>query len=136
VSSWKQKVQHAFAVDPPGPAKPTPEQQEVVEGFCRWVARRHLTLPGIIVMEVIRPLNWIMAQAGHFFSPGVWAVTPEQTHQGYKHFVSFLEQRGSIEYITRRIEHLEDEYEKLETKVAGRPPSAGMDDDEGGEGNA
>ena len=136
MSSVKQKLKHAFAVDPPGPAEPTPEQQSVVDRFCRWVARRHLTLPGIIVMEVIRPLNWIMAQAGHFFSPGVWAVTPEQTHRGYKLFVSFLENRGSIEYITSRIEHFEHEYEKLEEEEARRPPSAGTDDDEGTEGNA
>ena len=136
MSSVKQKLKHAFAVDPPGPAEPTPEQKPVVDRFCRWVARRHLTLPGIIVMEVIRPLNWVMAQAGHFFSPGVWAVTPEQTHQGYKLFVSFLEHRGSIEYITRRIECLEEEYEKLEKEKAGHAPSAGTDDDEGGEENA
>jgi hypothetical protein len=136
VSSVKQKLKHAFAVDPPGAAEPTAQQQLVVDKFCRWVAQRHLTLPGIIVMEVIRPLNWIMAQAGHFFSPGVWAVTPEQTHQGYKLFVSFLEQRGSIEYITRRIEHFEDEYEKLERARVGQSPSAGTDDDGGAEEKA
>ena len=136
MSSVKQKLKHAFAVDPPGPAKPTPEQQPVVDRFCRWVAQRHLTLPGIIVMEVVRPLNWIMAQAGHFFSPGVWAVTPEQTHRGYKLFVSFLEQRGSIEYITHRIEHFEDKYEKLERDRAGQTSSADAGDDRGAEGKA
>jgi hypothetical protein len=136
VSSWKRKVRHAFAVDPPGPVEPTPEQQPVVDGFCRWVAQRHLTLPGIIVMEVIRPLNWIMAQAGHFFSPGVWAVTPEQTHQGYKRFVSFLEHRGSIEYITRRIEHFEHEYEKREKQRSEPVPPGDAPDDDGAPGNA
>ena len=136
MSSVKEKLKHAFAVDPPGPAEPTPEQQPVVDRFCRWVARRHLTLPGIIVMEVIRPLNWIMAQAGHFFSPGVWAVTPEQTHQGYNLFVSFLEQRGSIEYITRRIEHFEAEYERLEKERAGQSPPNGADGDGDAEGKA
>jgi hypothetical protein len=100
------------------------------------VARRHLTLPGIIVMEVARPLNWIMAQAGHFFSPGVWAVTPEQTHRSYKLFVEFLEQRGSTEYITGRIEHFEDEYEKLEREAAQRRPPADAPEDRSAGGEA
>ena len=123
MSSWKQKVQHAFAVDPPGPAKPTPEQQEVVDAFCRWFARRHLTTPGLVLLEMSRPLNWIMAQAGHIFSPGVWAVTPEQTHAKYKAFVSFLEQRGSIEHLARRIEHFEQEHERLEREQTHRVTS-------------
>jgi hypothetical protein len=123
VSSWKRKVRHAFAVDPPGPAEPTPEQQEVVDAFCRWFARRHLTTPGLILLEMSRPLNWIMAQAAHCFSPGVWAVTPEQTHVKYKAFVSFLEHRGSIEHLARRIEHFEHEYERLEEERAHRVTS-------------
>jgi hypothetical protein len=131
VSSVKQKLKHAFAVDPPGPARPTAEQQEVVDAFCRWVARRHLTTPGLVLLEMSRPINWIMAQAGHFISPGVWAVTPEQTHARYKAFVSFLEHRGSIEHLARRIEHFEHEYEKLERQRSGQVTPSDPPDDDG-----
>ncbi len=62
MSPWKKKLRHAFAVDPPGPAEPTPGQQQIVDAFCRWVARRHLTTPGLIVLEMSRPLNWLSAQ--------------------------------------------------------------------------
>jgi hypothetical protein len=136
VSAWKRKLRHAFAVDSPGPAEPTPEQKEVVDAFCRWFARRHLTTPGLIVLEMSRPLNWIASQAMHFFSPGVWAVTPEQTHKRYKQFTAFLERRGSIEYLSRRIEHFEDEYEKLEKERAGPAPTGDALDEDGAEGKA
>jgi hypothetical protein len=128
----REKLKHAFAVDPPGPAEPTADEREVVDAFCRWFAKRHLTTPGLILMEISRPLNWIAAQAGHFFSPGVWAVTPEQVHEKYLAFIGYLEKRGSIEYIARRIEHFEHEYERLERERAdGAPPDA-----DGGEGQA
>jgi hypothetical protein len=129
VSSFRQKLKHAFAVDPPGPAEPDAAQQQVVDAFCRWIARRHLTTPGLMFMEITRPLNWIAAQAGHFFSPGLWMVAPEQVHRKYRTFVGYLEHRGSIEYIARRIEHFEHEYEKQQ-----RGRNAPVDDD--GEGPA
>ncbi|MHC4219776.1 MAG: hypothetical protein ACYSU7_15150 [Planctomycetota bacterium] len=136
MTSLKQKLRHAFAVDPPGPATPTAEQKEVVDSFCRWFARRHLTTPGLILLEISRPLNWVVAQAGHFFSPGVWAVTPEQTHRGYQHFVSFLESRGSIEHLARRIEHFEQEYERMEKERDARARSGDDPDNDGAEGQA
>jgi hypothetical protein len=132
VSSLRQKLKHAFAVDPPGPAEPGAEEQEVVDAFCRWFARRHLTTPGLMLMEVARPLNWVAAQAGHFFSPGLWAVTPEQVHRKYRTFIGYLEQRGSIEYICRRIEHFEHEYEKRERAGKNPDDAPSPGDGEGG----
>ena len=59
-------------------------------------------------------MNYITAQAMHFFSPWVWAVTAQLTHEGYKHLAAFLERRGSIEYLARRIEHFEQEFDRQE----------------------
>ena len=112
MGSLKEKLKHAFAVDPPGPAQPTPEQQPAVDWFCRQVARRHLTTPGLIALEMSRPLNYVAAQAMHFFAPGVWALARQQTYDGYGQFAAFLDRRGSMEYLVRRIEHFEQEYEK------------------------
>ena len=114
MGSLKRKWRHAFAVDPPGDAQPTPEQAEVVDPFCRKVAMRHLTTPGLVVLEITRTLNYIASQAMHFFSPWVWAVAADQTHEGYKHLAAFLERRGSIEYLSRRIEHFEQMFERQE----------------------
>ncbi len=110
----REKMKHAFAVDPPGPAEPTPEQQTAVDWFCKQVAKRHLTTPGLIALEMSRPLNFIAAQAMQFFSPGVWAIARQQTYDEYRQFAEFLEQRGSNEYLCRRIEHFERFFEQKE----------------------
>ncbi len=110
----REKMKHAFAVDPPGPAEPTPQQQTAVDWFCKQVAKRHLTTPGLIALEMSRPLNFIAAQAMQFFSPGVWAIARQQTYDEYRQFAEFLEQRGANEYLCRRIEHFERLYEQKE----------------------
>ena len=114
MKSLRDKLKHAFAVDPPGPAEPTPQQQAPVNWFCRQVARRHLTTPGLIALEMSRPLNYIASQAMHFTAPGVWAIFRQRNYEQYQHFAGFLERRGSIDYLARRIEQFEKEYDEKE----------------------
>ena len=85
------------------------------------MARRHLTTPGLIALEMSRPLNFIASQTMHFFAPGVWALAKQQTYEGYRHFSEFLERRGAIEYLERRIEEIEAEYERKETEGKSQP---------------
>lgn len=112
MGSLSDRLRHAFSVDPPGPAEPTPEQQPAVDFVCREVARRHLTTPGLIALEMSRPLNFIASQAMQFFSPGAWALFRQQNYEHYRHFAAFMERRGAVEYIEHRIEQFEAEYEK------------------------
>jgi hypothetical protein len=109
--SW---LKNAFALDPPGPVEPTPQQQPIIDRICREIARRHLTTPGLIVLEMIRPLNYLGSQAMHFLEPAVWAVLSKETHVDYQQFALFLEHRGSMDYLCRRIEHFEHEFEQRE----------------------
>ena len=97
-------LKHAFAVDPPGPAEPTPEQKEVVEKVCREIVRRHLTTPALLFLEMSRPLNYLGSQTLHFFQPFFSAFSDSQSPQ---RFAEFLEHRGSIEYICQRLDDLE-----------------------------
>ncbi len=121
MGSLRSKLKHAFAVDAPGAVEPTDAQRPAVEWVCAQVAKRHLTLPGLIVLEMMRPLNYIGAQVMHFTSPGVWAIAPKHIYGGYQNFATFLENRGSVEYMCRRIEELEAEYLKQEnTRKAER----------------
>lgn len=118
---------HAFAVDPPGPAEPTEEQKPVVEWACREIARRRLTTPSLMLLELTRPLNYIAAQTMHFFQPGFWAILRQQSYENYIHFSEFLEKRGSMDYIMQRIEEIESEAQKRATspEAATPPPDAG-----------
>ena len=100
-------LKHAFAVDPPGPAEPTPRQAEVIDRLCREVVRRRLTTPALLALEMSRPLNFVTAQAVHFFDPLVKAVTDAD---GHREFATFLEHRGSIDHLVKRIEEMEAEF--------------------------
>ncbi|HUG93407.1 MAG TPA: hypothetical protein VML55_21390 [Planctomycetaceae bacterium] len=122
--SWqtiKQKLSHAFAVEPPGAAEPTEPERAAVERVCREVVRRHLTTPALAFLQMSQPLNYLASQAMHFFLPIVSAVVDTE---GARHFAEFLEHRGSIEYICRRLEALEDE-----AKVRERQDTARLEPD-------
>lgn len=119
----KKWLKHAFAVEKPGPAEPNEAEREVVEKVCIQIVKRRLTTPSLIFLEMSRPLNYISSQVMHFFSPFVWAVTDPR---GFDVFAGFLEQRGSIEYICRRIEALEAECAAKEATRAA-PRSGGAD---------
>lgn len=108
---------HAFAVDKPGPAEPTPQQKEVVDKICLQIIKRHLTTPALAFLEMSRPLNFIGSQTMHFFAPFLSALTESQDH---RHFAQFLEQRGSIDYICQRIEELETEAVRREVHQKDR----------------
>jgi len=97
-------LSHAFAVEPPGPVRPTPDQAAVIDRICRELARRRLSTPALALLETLRPLNYLGAQALHVLAPLVGALTNER---GCARFAAFLEQRGSVDYLCRRIEELE-----------------------------
>jgi len=101
--SW---LKHAFAVEPQRPAEPSDAQRAIVDRVCREVVRRRMTTPALMFLEMGRPLNYLGAQAMHFFAPVVTALVD---NDGYRQFALFLEHRGSIDYICRRMETLEAE---------------------------
>jgi hypothetical protein len=99
-------LKHAFAVDPPGPAEPTEEQRRIADRLCQLIVRRRLTSPALLYLEVGRPLNYVGAQVLHFFRPILTALFDAR---GCEEFASFLERRGSVDYLVARIEYFEDE---------------------------
>lgn len=112
-------LKHAFAVDPPGPAEPSPEQKAAVDTICREIVRRHMSTPALVFLEMSRPLNYVGSQTMHFFQPLVSVLTDST---GPRHFAEFLEHRGSIEYICRRIEDLEAETTEKEHEEKKESP--------------
>ena len=99
-------LKHAFAVDPPGPAQPNEMQAVIVERVCREIVRRRLVAPAVLALEMGRPLNHLSAQALHFFQPFVTALGGAAA---YEQFAAFLERRGSLDYISARIESIQAE---------------------------
>ncbi len=102
-----QWLKHAFAVDPEGPEEPTDAQREIVDRVCREVVRRRMSTPALMFLEMSRPLNYLSSQAMHFFNP-ILAIVADT--QSYTEFAKFLERRGSIDYMCRRIEAIEADH--------------------------
>jgi hypothetical protein len=113
---------HAFALDPPGPAEPTEAERPTVDRVCLEIVRRHLTTPALIFLEMSRPLNSLAANTIHFFSPMLSVLVTGDEHQ---RFAEFLDRRGSIDYLSRRIEELEQKAQSIE--AAGGPVVVGQE---------
>lgn len=110
-------LKHAFAVDAPGPAEPTVHQAEVIDRVCRAIVARRLTIPAVVALETARPLNYVTAQAAVFLEPVVASVV---SAEGYREFAKFLERRGAVEYIVRRIEAEATERAKAQKNPTGK----------------
>ena len=107
-------LKHAFASDAPGPAQPNDGQRLVIDRICREVVRRHLTAPALLALEMSRPLNYVTAQLLHFFQPFLVVLADTAA---YDQFTTFLEQRGSMDYLAERLEAIE-----AERTTGSRPP--------------
>ena len=94
-------LKHAFAIDPPESVQPNAAQQQLVEKICAEIVRRRLTTPALMLLEMSRPLNYVSAQFLHFVQPFASAIVDRE---GYRQLTEFLEHRGSIEYICKRLE--------------------------------
>ena len=96
-------LKHAFAVEPDKPVEPTAAQQALIDRFCRQVHARGLTTPALIFLESVRPLNYVSSQTLHFFTPILSVVADAKA---CRELAEFLEHRGSVDYLCRRIEEL------------------------------
>ena len=96
-------LKHAFAIEPAGSVEPTEAQKVVVDRRCRQVVARGLATPALVFLESVRPLNYVTSQTLQFFAPVLSAVAdPQACHD----LADFLEHRGSIDYLCRRLEEL------------------------------
>jgi hypothetical protein len=96
-------LKHAFAIEPDGPVEPNEAQKAIVDRLCRQVVARGLATPALVFLESVRPLNYVSSQALTFFAPILSAIADAKACQD---LAEFLEHRGSVDYLCRRIEEL------------------------------
>jgi hypothetical protein len=98
VKDW---LNHAFAIE--RDFSPTDEELALAERLCREIVRRELVLPALAFLEMSRPLNYVGAQALHFFTPILSTLFDRQQ---CCRAAEFLERRGSIDWLCKRLEEL------------------------------
>ena len=97
-------LKHAFAVEKSTTAAPTVSQAKLIDRVCREVVRRRMTLPAQMGLASSMPAHYLAGQLLRFFEPFLATLLDAAE---IRDFASFLEQRGSVEYICGRLEELE-----------------------------
>ncbi len=106
ISRLKAWCAHAFAVDPPEHGFDA-EEEALADKVARFVVRRRMAAPALMVLETGRPFNFIGSQFLTFLSPFLTLVfSPPE----YERFVRFLEKRSSIELMIDKILERENEH--------------------------
>ena len=98
---WRAQLRHAFAVEKPGPAEPTPEERAALEPLLREVRKRGLVGPAVLFLESVAPLNNVGAQALHFMQPIATAVLDPVR---YATLAKYLERRGSVAWVVGELQ--------------------------------
>ena len=97
---WK----NAFAMSAPEPKPLTPRQEEILERLAAKVVEWKMSVPAILFLESVKPLNYIGSQVLVFFAPIVRTI---YSNPDYDEFVALMEERGNVELLLRRIEQKE-----------------------------
>ncbi len=109
--------------DDPNRTKPNAEEQELIDRFGSWIAKRGLTVPAILFIESGKPLNWIFSQGMLVGEPAAWALDPMMkaafnfTHADYLKLQRLLEKRWSVEFLLQSIEKHDDIQRNKEDEI-------------------
>ena len=76
-------------------------EQNAVDKVVRLILRFGLSVPAILFLESMRPLNFLGSQFMHIMSPAVHTLVPMAE---WDHLAHLLEDRRGVEYLIRRIE--------------------------------
>ena len=102
-----KRLRHAFKVEKEEAFDPDEKDQALIDLVCREVVKRRMATPATLFLESTRPLNYIGSQTMVFFEPVMRTVLRHP--EAWERFSQILEHRGSIEYLCRTIEALENE---------------------------
>ncbi|MBL9150723.1 MAG: hypothetical protein JNM94_18705 [Phycisphaerae bacterium] len=119
MSDWRERFvkgfKNAFDLGPKGPIEPSPEERETLDRILTVVVRKGMTTPAQLFLESARPMNGVGANALRFFEPMVSAVVDRDA---LVRLANFLERRGSVDWMCRRLDELANEASSETSAVA------------------
>ncbi|KQC13048.1 MAG: hypothetical protein APR63_01430 [Desulfuromonas sp. SDB] len=95
------------------------EEIELMDKIAHQVVKRELTVPAIMFLESVKPLNFIGSQAMVFFNPLVQIVFPSKI---YGQMQLFFEKRENVEKLIQHIEKADSEYVDQNKKLNSDKP--------------
>jgi hypothetical protein len=96
-----QWLRHAFAVEKPAAFAPTDAERALVDRLAAELSRRRMTLPALVLLESVRPLGSIAAQAIWFSYPWFAALFDAS---GLKVVGQLLERPGGADWMIDELE--------------------------------
>lgn len=94
-------LKNAFAIQKPEAVVLTPRQEEILDRLAAKVVEWRMSVPAVLFLESVKPLNYIGSQMLVFFSPIVNGLF---TIKDYDDFVALMEERGNVELLLKKIE--------------------------------
>jgi hypothetical protein len=100
----------------PPPEQPSLPEEEmaVIEKVAKKTVEKGMTVPAILFLETVKPLNFIGSQVLVFFEPVVQSIF---NFHDYDTLRSALEKRYSIEILLQRIEALDAVAQAREKRI-------------------
>ena len=103
---WRERLRHAFAVEPDGPVAPPDRERAIIEDLLSRIVHRRMTTPAILLLESFRPMGAIGAQGMHALAPFAGVVVDAALWEG---LARWLQRRGSLPWMLDRLEQLQAE---------------------------
>ena len=101
---WFQTQSPSPVAASAGPEALTPEEAELLEKIAARVVRWQMTIPAILFLESVKPLNYLGSQALVFFEPIVQSLFNVKE---YDTFRIMMERRENVERLLVKIEELD-----------------------------
>ncbi len=89
----------------------TPKQEEILGKIGQKVVEWKMSVPAILFLESVKPLNYIGSQMMAFFEPFVQTLF---SWKDYDEFRTMMEERGTVEKLLQKIEQLDAEAKEKE----------------------
>ena len=89
----------------------TSRQEEILTKIAQKVVHWKMSVPAILFLESVKPLNYIGSQMMAFFEPFVQTVF---SWKDYDEFRRMMEERGTVEKLLQKIEQLDIETQAKE----------------------
>lgn len=90
---------------PPEEEALSKDEQEILFKLADFIVKKGMTVPAILTLETVKPLNYIGSQTMVFLEPFVQAVFKDISK--YNTFRRMMEKRENVERLLQKIEELD-----------------------------
>lgn len=90
---------------PPEEQELAPEERDLIRRIAQKIVERQMTVPAILFLESVKPLNYIGSQVLVFLEPFMHAIL--KSVKDYNLFRKMMEKRDNVERLLQKIEELD-----------------------------